>query len=98
MELTDFWFGISLLLLKNERNYRYLCAEDNGLVKRGKVMVQAKSEACWAGGGHGHGVLAELTPKKGQATLQLPGGRAARMGPGQARMQARRARAQKVLV
>lgn len=86
MELTDFWFGFSLLLLKNERNNRYLCAEDNGLVKRGKVMVQARSEGCWGGRGHGHGVLAELRSKKGQATLQPPGGRAARMGPGQARI------------
>lgn len=89
MELTDFcfWFGFSLLLLKNERNYRYLCAEDNDLVKRRKkVMVQVRSEGCWSGGGHGHGVLAELRPKKGQSTLQPPGVGAERMGPGQARM------------
>lgn len=86
MELTDFWFGFRLLLLKNERNNRCLCAEDNGLVKRGKVTVQARSEGCWGSGGHGHGVLAELRSKKEQATLQSPGGRAARMGPGQARM------------
>lgn len=61
-------------------------------------MVQARSEGCWGGGGHGHGghehgILAELRPKKGQSTLQPPGGRAEGCRCGD-----RRSREQKFLV